>query len=158
MSYTDAVADRTPPDPYSYGLAALGRRELTERQLRQRLLRRGCEAEAIDAALERLRRERVVDDRRAARAFVRTEVVVKRRGPARIARAMQAMGVERDEASAALAEGFEERSPEEVLQQALDRKLRGTIVDDRHAQRLIAYLVRQGFSVSAAVAAVRARR
>ena len=31
--------DAEPPDPYLYGLAALGRRELTERQLRERLRR-----------------------------------------------------------------------------------------------------------------------
>lgn len=156
MRSSSAPAD--PPDPYTYALAALGRRELTTQQLRQRLRRRGCDAAAIDAALERLQREGALDDRRAARAFARTEVAIKRRGPQRIARAMDALGVDREAARAALDEAYADRSVDEVLQAALDRRLHGPILDDRHAQRLIGYLVRQGFDLSAAVAAVRQRR
>ena len=150
--------DATPPDPYSYGLAALGRRELTERQLRERLARRGCDAADVDAAIERLRREQVLDDRRAARAFARTEVRIKRRGPQRIRRTLEVMGLDRAEAESATAEGFEEQTVAATLEAALDRRLRGAVADDRHAQRLIAYLVRQGFDLGDAVAAVRRRR
>jgi regulatory protein len=149
---------QSPPDPYAYGLQALSRRELTSRQLHDRLRRRGCEADAIDAALERLRREGALDDSRAALAFARTEVVVKRRGPERIRRALEEMGVSADVARAALDEGFAERSIEEVLDAALGRKLRGPLTDPKQEQRLIAYLVRQGFDVSRAVAAVRKHR
>ena len=144
-----------PPDPYVYGLAALGRRELTERQLRTRLLRRGCDADDIESAIARLKRERVLDDQRAALAFARTEARVKHRGPLRIQRTLETMGIERQAARRATDEGFEERPVDEALEVALSRKLRGPIADDRHAQRLVSYLVRQGFEVSAAVAAVR---
>ena len=150
--------DVVPPDPYTYGLAALGRRELTERQLRARLARRGCAAEEVDAAILRLKREQVLDDRRAARAFARTEARVKRRGPLRIQRALETMGIDRQTAREATDEGFEERPVHDALDAALQRKLRGPISDDRHAQRLVAYLVRQGFELSASVAAVRKRR
>ena len=144
-----------PPDPYVYGLAALGRRELTERQLRTRLLRRGCQADEIDAAIARLKRERVLDDSRAALAFARTEARIKHRGPLRIQRTLETMGIDRQAARRATDEGFEERPVDEALDAALRRKLRGPITDDRHAQRLVAYLVRQGFDLSAALAAIR---
>ena len=144
-----------PPDPYVYGLAALGRRELTERQLRLRLLRRGCDADGIDAAIARLKRERVLDDQRAALAFARTEARIKHRGPLRIQRALETMGIERQTARRAIDEGFEDRPVDEALEASLRRKLRGPIADDRHARRLVAHLVRQGFELSAAVAAVR---
>ncbi len=147
-----------PPDPYVYALGALSRRELTTRQMRERLLRRGCAPADVDAALDRLQREGALDDQRAARAFSRTEVHVKRRGPERIRRALEAMGIDRDAARQALDEGFADQSVDDVLQAALQRKLRGPIVDEKHAQRLVGYLVRQGFDVSAAAAAVRARR
>ncbi len=150
--------ERTPPEPYSWGLAALGRRELTTRQLRDRLTRRGCAAEAIDAAIGRLTREGLLDDSRAARAFARTEARIKHRGPLRIRRSLEAMGVERDIASAATAEGFEDQPVPEALETALRRKLRGPLSDDRAARRLVAYLVRQGFDLSASVAAVRKHR
>ena len=176
--------DTTPPDPYTYGLAALSRRELTERQLRMRLARRGCEAAAVDAAIDRLRREQLLDDRRAARAYARTEARVKHRGPLRIRRSraasrasstgrssnptttacrasersLEAMGIDRSEALQAVDEGFEDRPVDEALEAALDRRVRGPIADDRHAQRLIGYLVRQGFDLGASAAAVRRRR
>jgi regulatory protein len=147
-----------PPDPYVYGLSALGRRELTERQLRTRLLRRGCAGDDIDAAIARLKRERVLDDQRTARAFARTEAHVKHRGPLRIQRALETMGVDRHTARLATDEGFEDRPADDVLEDALRRKLRGPVTDDRHAQRLVAYLVRQGFDLSASVAAVKRKR
>lgn len=150
--------DGPPPDPYTYGLAALGRRELTERQVRARLVRRGCDADAIDAAMARLRTEGLLDDRRAAHAFARTEARVKRRGPLRIQRALETMGVDRETARSATAEGFAEQSVDEALEAALARRLRGPVEDDRHAQRLVGYLVRQGFDLSSAVAAVRRHR
>ena len=150
--------DTTPPDPYTYGLAALSRRELTERQLRMRLARRGCDAAAVDAAIDRLRREQLLDDRRAARAYARTEARVKHRGPLRIRRSLAAMGIDRSEARQAVDEGFEDRPVDEALEAALDRRVRGPIADDRHAQRLIGYLVRQGFDLGASAAAVRRRR
>jgi regulatory protein len=147
-----------PPDPYTYALAALGRRELTERQLRARLARRGCDAEAIDAAITRLTRDQILDDRRAARAFARTEANVKHRGPLRIRRALETMGIDRAAAREATEEGFEERPVALALEAALQRKARGPIVDDKQAQRVVAYLVRQGFDLGDAVAAVRRRR
>ncbi|MCC6165139.1 MAG: regulatory protein RecX [Acidobacteria bacterium] len=147
--------DVTPPDPYAYGLAALGRRELTERQLRTRLARRGCEPGAVDAALTRLRREGLLDDVRAARAFARTEARIKHRGPIRIRRTLETMGLDREQARQATDEGFEERPVSEALEYALARRLRGPVTDGRHARRLVGYLVRQGFELSDAVAAVR---
>jgi regulatory protein len=148
----------TPPDPYTYGLAALTRRELTERQLRLRMVRRGCDPAGVDDAIDRLRRERLLDDRRAARAYARTEARVKHRGPLRIRRSLEAMGIDRTEAREAVDEGFEDRPVEQALDAALDRRLRGTIADDRHAHRLVGYLVRQGFDLGDAIAAVRRRR
>ncbi len=150
--------EAVPPDPYVYGLTALGRRELTERQLRMRLVRRGCDAQAIDAAIARLTRERVLDDQRAALAFARTEARIKHRGPLRIQRTLETMGIERQMARSATDEGFEERPVDEALEAALLRRARGPIADDRQAQRLVAYLVRQGFELRAAIAAVRKRR
>jgi len=148
---------RPPPDPYRYGLEALGRRELTAGQLRDRLRRRGCAPDDIDAALERLRKTGALDDARAARAYVRTEVVVKRRGPERIRRALRAMGVESSAAEEAVTSGYADRSTDDVLEAALSRRLRGPIVDRAHEQRLISHLVRQGFELDRAVDAVRRR-
>ena len=59
----------------------LGQRELSEAQLRARLARRGCDPDAIDQALDRLKRDRTLDDGRVARAAARLEAGVRRREP-----------------------------------------------------------------------------
>ena len=100
----------------------------------------------------------MLDDTRTARAFARTESRIKHRGPERIRRSLEMMGLDRHAARAATDEGFEERTVAETLEAALARRLRGPITDDRHAQRLVAYLMRQGFELQDAVAAVRRRR
>ncbi len=66
--------------PYIDSLKMLGRRELSEAQIRQRLLRKGHEADAVEEAIARLKVERALDDTRVAAAIARTETGIKRRG------------------------------------------------------------------------------
>ena len=58
-----------PDSAYVAALKMLGRRELSERQVRQRLARRGYDQETIDAAVVRLTNDGSLDDERAARAM-----------------------------------------------------------------------------------------
>src|SRR4051812_15236799 len=69
---------------YVDGLTMLGRRELSETQVRQRLARKGHEPDAIDEAVERLRMERAIDDARVAEAIAHTETAVRGRGRLRV--------------------------------------------------------------------------
>jgi regulatory protein len=132
---------------YLSGLKMLARRELSEAQLRARLARRQFESDDIDHAVDRLRQERALDDRRTALACARTEVRVRQRGRARIVRQIEAMGISRDVARAAVHEVFAELDETVLLEQALDKRLRrGITLDDVHsARRVFRYLVGQGF-------------
>ena len=67
-------------DTYLTALKMLARRELSEAQLRQRLLRRQHDPDAIEAALARLKSERSLDDERVAGAIARSETNLKKRG------------------------------------------------------------------------------
>jgi len=58
-----------PDSAYIAALKMLGGRELSERQVRQRLTRRGYDDEEIEAAIGRLTKDRSIDDERAARAM-----------------------------------------------------------------------------------------
>src|SRR4029453_16929635 len=93
---------------YLAGLKLLAQRELSELQLRDRLVRRRFDPEAVDAAVERLRRERVVDDRRAALACVRAQVNVRHRGRLRVLHELRGIGIDRDTARRAVDEVFGE--------------------------------------------------
>jgi len=136
----------------------LGQRELSEAQLRTRLARRGCEADAITGALERLKRDRTLDDGRVARAAARLEAGIRHRGPARVRQRLQAMGLADDLVQKAVTEAFEEVDESALLDAAFERRLRGRDVaalDDKARARLVRGLVGQGFSFGAVLRKVR---
>ncbi len=136
----------------------LGQRELSEAQLRTRLARRGCDPDAIDQALDRLKRDRTLDDGRVARAAARLEAGVRRRGPARVRQRLQAMGLASDLIQQAVAEAFEEVDESALLDTAFERRLRGRALaelDDKARARLVRGLVGQGFSLGAVLKRVR---
>ena len=144
---------------YVVGLTLLARRELAEAQLRERLARRKFEKDDVDAAVARLRRERAIDDRRTAVACARTEMRLKHRGRARVVRQIEALGIARDTARDAVAEVFAEVDETELLQQALDRRLRhGMDVSDPAVfRRVHRYLLGQGFDPGRVTALLRSR-
>ena len=111
-------------DAYVLALGWLARRELTEKQIRQRLTRRGCEPDAVDEAVARLKAERAIDDARVAGAFARTAVRLKGRGPMRLERDLQGLGIERGAAKAAVRDVLAETDERTLARQALARRWR----------------------------------
>jgi regulatory protein len=149
------------PDRTAYvdGLHQLGRRELTAKQLRQRLLDREHSAEDVDRAIALLLENRALDDARVAAAYVRTAVKVKGRGRLRIRRELQEMGVDQEVAGAALAEAFGEIDERALVRQAIQKKLRGKkITTPAEYARVFQFLMRQGFAPAIVTAALRAER
>lgn len=147
-----------PPDAYTTALGLLGQRELSEAQLRARLTRRGCDPDAIEHAVDRLKKDRTLDDGRVAGAAARLEAVVRRRGPARVRQRLQAMGLAREVVQQAVADTFGEVDAAALLDAALERRLRGRALadlDDKARARLVRGLVGQGFSLGAVLRRVR---
>ena len=157
---------RPPEDPdsskaaYFRALRWLTARELSEGQVRSRLAEKGYTDIAIQPALERLIRDRTIDDRRAAAAVARTEARVRRHGPHRVMGKLIAMQVDRDLAKEIVRELFSDEDEEALLGRTLEIRLRGNperLKDPRERRKILAYLIRQGFSASAASAAIRAK-
>jgi regulatory protein len=147
-------------DAYVDGLKMLARRELSERQVRERLARKGHEPDDIDLAIARLRAERAIDDDRVADAIARTETSVRRRGKLRVRMQIERAGIGKAIAKRAVDEVFGAIDDEALLQASLAKRLRGrnTIADDREFQRLFRYLIGQGFESERALKALNARR
>ncbi len=145
---------------YLDGLRLLARRELSESQVRTRLARKAHEPIDIEAAVARLRREGALDDARTAAAIARTRVAVKRFGPRRVRRDIEAAGIAADLASAAVQAVFEGADPAEVLDEALTRRLGSADlpIDDRTAARLYRRLVAHGHDPDLVARAIRSRR
>jgi regulatory protein len=154
-------------DAYVTALKMLARRELSEAQVRTRLARREFDSGAIDEAVARLQAVRALDDRRTALACARTEAHVKRHGRLRALRTVEALGIDRGVARAAVAEVFGEVDEDALIAQALDRKLRqpspkasarqAVAVEAAVARRLYRYLLAQGFDAGRVHAAIRNR-
>lgn len=154
---------RSPKSKNSAYLAALtmlARRELSEAQVRERLIRKGYETDEIDPAIERLKLERAIDDARVAAAIARMQVSVKRRGKLRVAQQIARAGIASPTARQALDETFDDVDDGALLAAALGRRLRGDrpIADDREFRRLFRYLIGQGFESDKVFKALSSRR
>src|SRR5258706_6055851 len=109
-------------DPYTAALRILNYRFNSEAELRRKLLAKKFEPAEVDAALERLRREKWLDDARFAGAFVRTRSR-RKVGRQRIARELGAAGVAGETAAQAIAEHVnaddERAAPEELARKKM---------------------------------------
>lgn len=148
----------SPKAAYFVALRWLTARELSEAQVRDRLARRGYTDAAISPAIDRLIQDRTLDDRRAAAAVARTEAKVRRHGPRRVLGKLLAMRVDRELAKDVVRDLFGEADEQELLELTLEKRLRGKperLKDPRERRKVHAYLIRQGFSASAAAAVMR---
>jgi SOS response regulatory protein OraA/RecX len=144
----------------SRALRWLTARELSEAQVRSRLAEAGYTDTAISAAIRQLLETRTIDDRRAAMAVARTEARVRRHGPRRVMGKLVSMEIDRDLAKDIITELFGEEDEAQLLETTLDRRLRGhpeRLKNPNERRKLLAYLVRQGFSAGAASTAIRQR-
>ena len=140
---------------YATALRILNYRFNSEAELRRKLRSKKFEASDIDDTIEKLRREKWLDDARFAAAFVRTKQN-KRHGPRKIERELQAAGVGREDAQKALRDNKdEEREREDLV--ALYQKRRRLLVrrhgeeyasSDEARRKLAAYLLNHGYDAA----------
>lgn len=132
---------------YVAALKLLAGRELSEAQIRQRLVRREHEPDDIDAAVARLKSERAIDDVRVAGAIARRETSTRRRGKLRVQLALTRAGIERTVARRAIDDTFGQLDAGALIEAALAKRLRGrqTLKDQAEFARLYRYLAGQGF-------------
>ena len=142
---------------YVDGLRLLGRRELSVKELRDRLIDREHPPDDIDRAIARLLETGALDDARVARAYARTAAGVKGRGRLRVMRELSAMGIAKDTAGEALAEVFADVDERAVIARSLQKKMRGRprLANAAEHARLYQYLMRQGFTPAGITAALR---
>ena len=142
---------------YLDGLRLLARRELSVKELRDRLVDREYPADEIDRAIEHLLETQALDDARVARAYARTAAKVKGRGRLRVMRELNAMGIAKETASEAVADVFSDVDERSLIARALQKKMRGRprIANAAEHARLYQYLMRQGFTPAGIVAALR---
>lgn len=135
-------------------LRLLGHRPRAEQELRERLTRRGFPAEAVAAALARLRDYGYVDDAAFARAWVESRTGAAARGRRLLLHELRAKGVDPEIAARTLAEVPDELEVARALAEKKARALRG-LDASTFRRRLGAYLHRRGFTTEVIASVVR---
>jgi regulatory protein len=126
-------------------LRLLSRREHTTAELRQKLLDREFSAEDVDATIEGLTADRLLDDRRTASAHLRTASKIKGRGRLRIQQELQARGVDRALVREVLAD-LPAADETTAIAEFLGRRRVPLQLNMADRRRLFQQLLRRGFS------------
>ena len=137
-------------DAYLVALTMLSRRELSEAQIRTRLARKQFDNDDIDAAVERLRQDGTLNDRRVALAAARLESAIRHRGRSRVLQKLRTLGIDSAIAESAVNEVFEEVDENALLDRAFERRLRGQApkdLDEKGRARIVRGLAAQGFTI-----------
>jgi len=138
----------TETDLYTTAINGLARRAYSVHEMRTYLERRAGDKAAVGGILDRLKQQKLLDDARYARQFVRLRAETRKQGSFRIARDLRVRGVPDRHIEAALAERAAESDEGEIVRARLVRRLkslRGPL-DERSTASLYRSLLRAGFS------------
>lgn len=136
---------REPALPYAVKL--LASRSYSTRKLREKLRMKGYLAEETDAAIEKLKEKRLLDDQRFADGFVRSRIETHPRGKSALVRDLVARGVSGATAKQAVNENLTEEQEFDLARELVERKRSQyeNLDADTRKRRLIALLARRGF-------------
>ena len=154
QAYEDSVAAIQLADAYEAALTALDSRARTARELERALLNKGYVRPAVEAAVERLRENRLIDDARIAGRIAESSAD-KPVGVYALRRKLKAKGISDEDADAAL-EAFDDDQQQAAARRAAEKLLkRYEGLPRREARaKLSQALARRGFSWDAVRAAV----
>jgi regulatory protein len=138
---------------YLRALGRLARRDHSEAELTRALRDRGHSAEEVEAAMERLRAQRYLDDASFAERFARSRLLGHRVGRHRIRQGLRQRGVERQVAEAGLRRALDDAPEREALEAAARAYWRTHGRDEpaRRIRKLWGFLLRKGFPVDLVV-------
>jgi regulatory protein len=148
MSDSPAKRERST---YDRALDMLEARSRGVLELRRLLLRKGEPESDVDAAIERLRANGLLDDANFARQLTRSKALGAGQSRRRIAQELGRRGVDRSTAAEAIDAVFDDEEIDEAasIERVARKKLRmlGGVDDATRRRRLYAHLARRGFDV-----------
>ncbi|MEO5595923.1 MAG: regulatory protein RecX [Lysobacteraceae bacterium] len=142
----------TPPDAYNKALSLLVRREHSRRELSRKLRARGIEAEAADAAMDKLAGQGFQDEARFAQSLVRSRANGGH-GPVRIRAELATHGLPSELIASAMeaCETDWAQSAQAVLER---RHTSAELADPNKRRKAVEFLLRRGFALDMAYAVV----
>jgi regulatory protein len=137
----------TEAQVYDAAIKILMRRAHSVHEMNKALARRCEDDKIVRGVVERLKRERLLDDARYAKQFTRLRTESRKQGEFRIARDLRARGIPDRHIETAIKDAAAGTDPAAVIRQRIRRKLRlfrGEI-DDRKLASLYRSLIGAGF-------------
>ncbi len=137
---------------YIFALKALTRRDHSEAELRRKMNDRGISAGVADSLVESLKRSGYLDDRRFALRWAESAVRNGKGYGFRLRFELSRRGIADDLASEIAERMGAEHNEAEAIRSLVARKFSGFAplsADDRQKRRVISYLQRRGFNLSA---------
>jgi regulatory protein len=138
---------------YDRALGLLAFQARSARDLRTRLLRKGEPAANVDAAVERLVANGLLNDADYARQLARSRVLGQGASRRRVQQEMFKHGVARDVGDEAIAEVFEDEAVDEgeLVERVARKKMRAfaKLDPETRRRRLYAFLARRGYESDA---------
>ena len=123
-------------------LTYLARAEQCRFSLKQKLLKKSIDKDAVEKSLDYLEKAGALDDRRFAGAWLRSRYISHAEGRRKLEGELLKRGICKEDAKEALDEFFSERSEYEVCKRALKKCLKTS----KDIQKVRTSLVRLGFS------------
>jgi len=148
----------TPELAYLAALRLLNARDYTVARLAEKLGGKGMTAEDVEEAIARLVREGWVNDRRYAERFAESALASGRYYGTRLRQEMRRRGLPPDLVAEVLGELLGGRDETEEVRQMIARRFSGfsfSDATDRDKRRIVGYLQRRGFSLSAILSALK---
>ena len=149
----------TPPDPLTVALRMLARRPYSVAEMRRALEKKYPDSSQVPKAIARLRELHYLDDKKFAEHYASSLARNRAYGRYRIRRELKAKLVDYRQIEPALQQAFGETSEQELLEQALAKKLRTLRLPLTRPRfhSLCQSLLRRGFNSGDIIKAVRAR-
>nr|KOY49923.1 RecX family transcriptional regulator [Gordonia sp. NB41Y] len=150
---------RKQPSAWDAALRLLGVRARSRNEMRERLTRRGFDADTVDDVMARLDKAGLLDDEDFATEWVRSRGANSGRGRVALRHELKAKGVDASTIESALSD-IDPDDERAVARRLVDRKLTPRVIDeaiadrtarDKQFRRLAGMLVRRGYPQSMAL-------
>ena len=129
-------------------LRLLAYRARSEKEIGERLQKKGYDSEIIMGVVAELKRLNFLNDRQFALSFVRDKMITKPMGPYLIRLELKKKGIPESFIQAAIEEAYREDSPQQIAATLGRKKIsqQPTLPLIKRKQRTAAFLARRGFS------------
>jgi regulatory protein len=137
---------------YVFALRALGRRDHSEAELRRKMIYRGISAGVVDDIIDKLTQSGYLDDRKFALRWAESAVRNGKGYGFRLRYELSRRGIAEDVASEVAERMMAEYDEGEAVKDLVARKFAdfaAQSADDRQKRRIMGYLQRRGFSLTA---------